>query len=324
MRSLTVYYSKKTPEQDILEQVKQLCESLGIFFVDINIDNDLSLQERYGLSTPVVMVGPYRINSPFTMNEVEIAIRATLDQEDTNEKSDERGKRFNITKYEKFAYWFSRSYAWVISLVILIFTACSILPALFANNGNTKAASFGYKFYSVLCHQLAFRSYFLFGEQFFYPRQLAGIGGISTYETVTGVPAEDIEFARAYIGDQRIGYKIALCQRDVAIYLSLCLFGFIFEISGKKIKTIHWYSWFLIAIFPIALDGFSQLPSLAEGWPAWFPIRESTPIIRTITGFLFGAGTGWYVYPMMEESIRETRFTLARKISISNKFFLKK
>jgi hypothetical protein len=70
---------------------------------------------------------------------------------------------------------------------------------------------------------------------------------------------------------------------------------------------------------PIALDGVSQIPSLSSGWPAWIPIRESTPLLRVITGFLFGAGTGWYMFPLMEESLKDTRVLLTRKIAILKK-----
>ena len=48
------------------------------------------------------------------------------------------------------------------------------------------------------------------------------------------------------------------------------------------------------------------------------PVRESTPIIRTITGVLFGFTTAWYIYPLIEETMLETRRMLTRKIAIIN------
>jgi uncharacterized membrane protein len=64
---------------------------------------------------------------------------------------------------------------------------------------------------------------------------------------------------------------------------------------------------------PIGLDGFSQLPGLAGNMPAWVPIRESTPLLRVITGALFGGTTAWYLFPLLEESMRETRALLGVK-----------
>ncbi len=321
MRTLTYYYSKNTAQLELQQEVRDLCSSLDVLFLDVRIDDDTQLDLRFKDSVPVILIGPYRLNSPFTLNEVEVAIKATLEQDARNPERDENKNRFQMTRTERFAYWFSNSYAWFISLVILLFTASTLLPPVFAANGKNSIAMVGYKFYSVLCHQLAFRSYFIEGEQFYYPRAQASIPDVMTYEELTGMPAEDIVFARLFIGNEKAGYKIALCQRDLAIYLSLGLFGIIFHLSGKRIKGIRWYVWFLIALFPIALDGVSQLPGLSAGWPDWLPIRESTPLLRTITGFLFGAGTAWYVYPLMEDSIKETRFALKRKKTIAEKFY---
>jgi len=129
----------------------------------------------------------------------------------------------------------------------------------------------------------------------------------------------DLEYARDFIGNKVVGYKVAICERDVAIYGSLAFFGFVFQLTGKKIKKLHWYWWFIFALIPIALDGSSQIPSLSSGWPAWVPLRESTPFLRILTGSLFGIGTGWYMYPLMEESMKETRIMLNRKFNIINK-----
>ncbi len=162
-------------------------------------------------------------------------------------------------------------------------------------NGQEGAANTFYKFYNVFCHQLAFRSYFLYGIQPFYPRELAHLPEVYTYEAVTGMPAENIAFARNFKGNERLGYKTALCQRDLAIYGSLALFGIVFGLTGKRIKAIPWYLWIVVAILPIG---------------------ESTPFLRTLTGMLFGFGTGWFMYPLMEESIKEARFALQRKQTV--------
>ncbi|MHB1384976.1 MAG: hypothetical protein ACYCYC_11680, partial [Bellilinea sp.] len=69
-------------------------------------------------------------------------------------------------------------------------------------------------------------------------------------------------------------------------------------------------------LVPIGIDGVSQLPSLISQLPDWMIIRESTPILRTITGALFGITTSWYLFPMIEESMRETRKMLAGKKAV--------
>ena len=116
----------------------------------------------------------------------------------------------------------------------------------------------------------------------------------------------NIDLARKNDGNIQAGFKVALCERDLAIYSSLGLLALIFQASGRKIKPVRWYLWFIIALIPIGIDGFSQIPGLSSGWPAWVPIRESTPFLRIATGSLFGGMTGLYMFPLMEESMRDT------------------
>ena len=204
--------------------------------------------------------------------------------------------------------------------MLSLFLAFPFLAPVLLETGHTTSANIIYKFYSILCHQLTFRSFFLFGEQPVYPRQLAHVDNYLTYEQVTGQSISDLDYARKFEGNALLGYKIALCERDVAIYGSLLAFSILFMIFGKKIKQIPWYFWFIFALLPIAIDGFSQIPGLSSGWPSWLPIRESTPFLRVLTGSLFGFGTAWYIFPLMEESMRETRLVLARKVAIIKKF----
>lgn len=320
MRSVSIYYRNQPDQIKIVRSVQTLCESHDVLFIDICVDQDEELRERFGDKSPVVLAGAYRLNSPFTLSEVEVAIKATVQQDDMNPNSVNDEKRFTLSNQERFALWFSKSYAWVISVIILIFLSFSALPPVLAANGNYATANAGYKIYSFLCHQLAFRSFFINGEQYAYPRELAGIDNLKTYEDVTGRSAEDIKYARSLIGNGVMGYKLALCERDVAIYAGLGLFGLIFHFTGRKIRHLRWFYWMLLAVVPIAIDGGSQLPGLAQGWPAWMPARESSPLLRVITGSLFGIGTAWFVFPLMEESIRETRFVLERKLNISKRY----
>jgi uncharacterized membrane protein len=112
---------------------------------------------------------------------------------------------------------------------------------------------------------------------------------------------------------------MALCQRDIAIYGMILTFGIIFSLTGKKIKPLPWFLWILIGLVPIGFDGFSQLLSQTNlPFLDWLPLRESTPMLRIITGALFGLATAWFGFPYLEESVQENRRNLEKKFAIVN------
>jgi len=54
------------------------------------------------------------------------------------------------------------------------------------------------------------------------------------------------------------------------------------------------------------------------GWEifAWIPLRESSPILRALTGGAFGLATAWFGYPYLEESVSENRREMQLKSAI--------
>lgn len=202
--------------------------------------------------------------------------------------------------------WLHNHYLDLINFALAIYVLLPMLAPVFMKTGNNRAADFIYRAYRPLCHQLAYRSFFLFGEQTVYPRAIAGIEGLKSYEQVTGNSPDDNLAAINFRGNEQLGYKTAMCQRDLAIYGSLLLFGIIFALTRRKLKPLPWYLWILLALVPIGLDGFSQLISQ---WQLPFlqglAVRESAPWMRVISGTLFGWFTGWFGLPSLEEMINE-------------------
>jgi uncharacterized membrane protein len=144
-----------------------------------------------------------------------------------------------------------------------------------------------------------------------YPRAQAGMQNYATYEEVTGFDTEDLVAGRNFIGNERLGYKVALCERDVSIYAAILLFGVVFTLSGRRLGGLPWYLWVLFGLVPIGLDGVSQL--ISQPPLELIPFRESTPALRMLTGGLFGFTTAWFGYPLVEETMAETREVLGRK-----------
>jgi hypothetical protein len=66
-----------------------------------------------------------------------------------------------------------------------------------------------------------------------------------------------------------------------------------------------------VGILPIAFDGLSQL--LSQPPLNFFAYRESTPFLRTLTGFLFGFTTAWFGLPLVEDTMVDTRKFMEEK-----------
>jgi uncharacterized membrane protein len=288
----------------------------------IDIDNDPKLQLEYGFEIPVVAVGPYRLKAPFSQKELQMTLLAAKDRErhmymvERSPALEEVRRRGVWSGADKFTYWISRHYLKVFNLFVFIYLGLAFLAPVLVKFGAEKPANVLYRAYSLVCHQLSFRSLFLFGEQHVYPRQAAGVDTLLTYSQATGLgetsSAEDLFTARTFVGDEHVGYKVALCQRDIAIYGGILIFGLLFGLVGRRLPAVPWYLWLGVGILPIAVDGISQLLSQPP-FRLW-DFRESTPKLRYMTGFLFGFFTAWFGYPMVEETMADTRQIMKSKL----------
>lgn len=190
----------------------------------------------------------------------------------------------------------------LVLVFLAIFIILPILAPVFMNNGSDAPARVIYWAYSHFCHQFAYRSWFLFAEQPYYPIEKAGLAGALTYEEAFHADRTDENLARSIIGTRSLGYKMAFCQRDLAMYAALLLFGMVFSATGRKIKRIPFLIWLIIGVVPLGLDGVIQLIGNVSAFDQiqW----ESTPFLRTLTGGLFGFMSGWFLFPSMESVIK--------------------
>jgi uncharacterized membrane protein len=330
MLTVTLYTRK---DCHLCEQAKADLDSIQEKYphrlVEIDIDSDPALQKKYLAEVPVVEVGPYALKAPFDKQKLMMTLgaagdrRGQLDKLGREDHLDRVRRGQEISRADRMMAWFSRHYLAVVNIFMLLYFGLPLLAPTLMKAGATLPANVIYTIYKPLCHQFGFRSFYLFGEQPYYPLAEAGITGVKTFEQVTGFqdldnPAAFSRFqARQFTGNETVGYKMALCERDMAIYGAIVLFGLVYAATGRRIKPLHWVLWILIGMGPIGLDGFSQLFSQMN-WP-WLasivPYRESTPFLRVLTGGLFGLTTAWFAYPYMEESMAETRQFFIKKFA---------
>ncbi|MFZ3071527.1 MAG: DUF2085 domain-containing protein [Anaerolineaceae bacterium] len=313
------------------ELFTQFQETYSYQLTIVDVNQNAYLQKAYAQQLPRLEIGPFYLIGNITGEEIKTAldetgsrIAAAAQKNDTAAISQYSAPK-KLTFGNLFTLWFSRHYLLLFNLLVFIYVGLPFLAPVLMKLDQPKTAQVIYRMYSSICHQLGYRSFFLFGEQAVYPRELAHVDGLIPYGLATGQSEEDLLAAKQYIGNDTVGYKVALCQRDIAIYLSILLFGLFFGLFKRKTKPIPWYIWVIFGLLPIGLDGLSQLVGqLGLAVFSWFPVRESTPFFRVLTGVLFGLFTAWLGYPTIEETVRMTRERLEKKSALSAVLALEK
>ena len=191
-------------------------------------------------------------------------------------------QRTLVLGMQRLVYWLSKHWLAVVNLFALVYVALPFSAPVFMKAGWTGPARIVYTVYKPLCHQLAFRSWFLFGEQAVYPRaeyvERFDLGDLGLTDLLSQ--------AGGFIGDETTGYKVALCQRDIAIHAALFVGGIAYALLRRRgLRSMSFWLFVLIGIIPIGLDGGSQFITLLI---TSFPARESVWQLRTLTGMLFG------------------------------------
>jgi uncharacterized membrane protein len=172
-----------------------------------------------------------------------------------------------------------RRWLGTLNVLVALFVLGAIAAPLLAASGATMLADPIYTVYHAACHQWAFRSFFFFGAQAVYsPDQLVALN-VDPY---------------TFVGSSATGWKMAFCERDLAIYVSLLVFGLLYATRWRP-RGLHGMPFllYIVAAAPLAVDGVTQL----FGW------RESTWELRVLTGVLFGLASGWLFYPRAEAAL---------------------
>jgi len=258
----------------------------------------------------------------------------------TEKKS--RNKRFAL-RANLILLRVTRNWLRIAITFLAIYVSLPIAAPTFMRLGLTGPGQFLYTLYSPFCHQFAFRSFFLYGEQPYYPRETAGMSvkpfedyaiesdqyldsyrfyyarshGGTQPENITRADLDIfspwIQFAaRDFPGNAQMGYKTTLCERDMAIYIALLIGAIIFTRVRHRLRPVPLLIYAILGLGPIAIDGVSQLLSYPP-FNLWSS-RETTPLFRVLTGALFGFMNAWLGLPYLEMSMRETRKDIEEKL----------
>lgn len=222
-------------------------------------------------------------------------------------------------------------YYYIAVSFLLILVISIFLPPFLVYSGNESSASWLYNLHSY-DHQWIYRSECLFKDQkgSFSIQDCIPLGSekfskISTIYTKNGDPFYNgifTEYNQNQIGENKaekverdglVGYKFANDTRDYAIYLPWFLVMAIYPyLFGKGKTEVPDWVWFAVALVPIGIDGTTQLIAGIFGDPSYywlhsFGLKESTNLIRWITGGIAGAAMGYYFVPMVNHLAKKTK-----------------
>lgn len=183
--------------------------------------------------------------------------------------------RRDLTPFYIFAFYVA---------VLIIWNLSFILPPILALSGNQGASNAFYQFHSYFCHQRLDRSFCFFSDN--------TLGDCVGPDTINGPVYAVTGKSHSVIvsGGDIVGYELAACARDNAIYLAMLLgalaLPFFSRIENKDVPPVLY---FILAIVPLGIDGTGQLIGL------W----TSTNFMRVVTGTITGLAVPIYLLPML-------------------------
>ena len=197
----------------------------------------------------------------------------------------------------------SRHWLAVVNLCTGVVVGLPWLAPILMKIGAVGPARVIYLAYGFMCHQLADRSFFLFGPKWMY----------SSAELLPFAPGAGTWLGlRSFIGVPELGYKVAWSDRMVALYGGMFLAGLIFAVLRKWLHAPRWHVAALMAL-PMVVDGATHWASDLAGLGRGF--RDSNAWLATLTGNLlpqsFYMGSSWGSFNSMMRLATGLSFGLA-------------
>jgi uncharacterized membrane protein len=196
---------------------------------------------------------------------------------------------------DKAIYQLAKHWLAVANFFWALYVGLPLLAPVLMDAGWTVPAKVIYTLYRPACHQRPERSYFFGGPQTVYtPDELAAAG-------------VDLDPFVRDIGNEAVGWKVAFCERDVAIYGSILVAGLAYGLVRSRLKGYRMrFRVFALFLIPMGIDGVLQL----------FGFYESDWLRRSITGVIFGVGAVFFAYPHVEEGFADIRRTIENKLHL--------
>jgi uncharacterized membrane protein len=173
-----------------------------------------------------------------------------------------------------------------------IWTTLPWLAPIWMHLGWYRPARLIYLIYSLFCHQLPERSWFLFGPSFTL--------SLAEIQAASGGVA-DFFALRHFLGTPALGWKLAWSDRMVSFYGGWFLFALLYGLLRGRARGLRpidqglrWQV-ALLLMLPMALDGGTHM--LSDLWGVGVGFRDTNVWLALLTGNLlpsaFYAGDAW-------------------------------
>jgi uncharacterized membrane protein len=190
-------------------------------------------------------------------------------------------------------------YALFLAFLLLLNIALFYVPyAASRGDGN---APLMYTAFAPACHQITSRSNCLFVS---HSDGSYSLGDCMASDELSHSRANTVETEAA------VGYKLPVCSRDIAIYLAMLLGTLLLPLL-RDVKSEDWPGkWLLVAAcIPVAIDGGTQMIGL----------RESSNLLREVTGAIVGIALPFYIVPMLNSLYIMAQQKLGKRKQIKKK-----
>ncbi|WP_423224176.1 DUF2085 domain-containing protein [Candidatus Amarolinea aalborgensis] len=188
-------------------------------------------------------------------------------------------------RVERFVQGLRRHWLFLFGLILGIWTTLPWLAPVLMHLGWYRQAWWIYFIYSLFCHQLPQRSWFLFGPSI--------TPSLAQIQAESGAGA-DFFALRQFLGTPALGWKLAWSDRMVSFYGGWFLFGLLYALVHGRIKGLRW-PLALALLLPMAVDGITHM--ISDLWGVTAGFRQSNAWLAALTGNAlpptFYAGDAW-------------------------------
>ncbi len=232
----------------------------------------------------------------------------------------------------RITYWILTHW---LTLFLVLFGLFNLLPfvaPVMSKLGFDPVADVIYLAYAPLCHQMAHRSFFLFGDQLMYSPEQLPLN--LTADLTTNTLA-----LKHFTGNEMIGWKVAWSDRMVYMYGAMWVFAAVYALIAPhyKVKRISILA-FVLLMLPMIADGTTHMLSDFNGglfggfrytndWlaginpialPEWFYVGDKlgsfNAWMRLASGIGFGIATIGLIFPLIEAEMQSNSIILATKL----------